>query len=649
MVQRSSPSPLRRSRKPFCRPHTLFRTETGVLTIRLLRWFIRLYHQNIQLRLTVYFLFILLPLVAVSLFTNFRSRELLIEQTTERTKAALSSSMDYIDLTLQNVEEISTVIATDVTMLRLLDESGPGLSPQAVLNFMELLKQLSSVTSINRMISQIAVYHSLSGVIVSTTNGSKRVTNPAQQAWLEQMARFSGSGIVYTLSDEPTPDGRTFGELIGADGISLVRVMDLNNPLRKSNLLTVTLSKAKLLNLIHSLLPSDNAQIYLMDDSRNLITGSDDATVEQLSARTADKDMFTVQVNSKYYKWSLLLMQPRKEVYAKSGQMELYTYVIIAISVLLALWISWAVYSGIAAPVQKLMQGMKRAGSGNFSVKLSTDRQDEFGYLTESFNQMIQNQKQLIEEGYEQRLRLALTELKFLQTQINPHFLYNTLDSIYWAAKNYDADEISEMVLNLSRFFRLSLNKGSDTFTVEETVAHLHYYVRVQQLRFLDKFAVSYDIQEESKTVPIMKLLLQPLVENAILHGLEQRERGGELLVRVWLEDGFVRMAVTDNGVGMPQERLDYIRMELDRVFSSDKPGVLLPPPEAAKDLYGLRNVASRIRMVYGVRSRIEVESREGEGTMVAVRLPLDRCKDTIQLSPERADTDNGKGAERSS
>ncbi|MDF2725310.1 MAG: integral rane sensor signal transduction histidine kinase [Paenibacillus sp.] len=613
------------------------------MTIGLFRLLNRLYHQNIQLRLTVYFLFILLPLVAVSLFTNFQSRETLVEQTTERTKAALTSSMDYIDLTLQNVEEISTVIATDSNILRLLEQSGPGLSPQAVVNFMELLKQLSSVTSINHMISQISVYHARSGVIVSTTNGSKRITNPAQLDWLQQMARFSGSGIVYTPSDEPTPDGQTFGKLINADGISLVRVMDLNNPERQPNLLMVTLGRAKLLSLFQSLLPSDHAQIYLLTDNRRIIAGSDDVTMETLAEKVADGKLFTVEVNSKVYEWSLLLIQPREEVYAKSQQMQLYTYIIIAISVLLALWISWAVYSGIASPVQKLTQGMKRAGRGNFDIHLENSREDELGYLTQTFNHMLLNQKQLIEQGYEQQLRLAVTELKFLQTQINPHFLYNTLDSIYWAAKNYEADEISEMVLNLSRFFRLSLNKGRDTFTVEETVAHLNYYVRVQQLRFLDKFTVAYDIQEESKSVPIMKLLLQPLVENAILHGLEQRERGGELIVRVIIDEGYLRMTISDNGIGIDEERLAYIRSQLDRVLAATNPG-MLSPWETSNDLYGLRNVASRVRMVYGKQARLEVDSRLGEGTIVSVHLPLDQCKETFQLSPERAEPQQQEG-----
>jgi two-component system sensor histidine kinase YesM len=603
------------------------------LAIRPLRWFNRLFQQNIQVRLTVYFLFILLPLVAVSLISNFQSRDMLLEQAKDRTEAALTSSMDYLDLTMQNVEEISTMIATDASMLKLLEQSGAELSPQTIVNFADLLKQLYNVTSINHMISQISVYHALSHLVISTTAGNRVITDPKQQEWLLELARSSGNGIVYKLPDDPAPDGRTFGEVLGADGISLVRVMDLNNPDRQPNLLIVTLSKPKLLGLIRTLLPSPNSFIYLLSDDGNPIIGTGDLTPEGLSAMQSDSN-FKVEVDSSYYKWSLRLVQPREEVYAKSQQMQLYTYVIIGISVLLALWISWAVYSGIASPVQKLMQGMKRAGGGNFNVQLDYEREDELGYLTQAFNRMIQDQKHLIEYGYEQQLRLALTELKFLQTQINPHFLYNTLDSIYWAAKNYEADEIGEMVLNLSKFFRLSLNKGSDTFTVGETVEHLHYYVRVQQLRFLDKFAVTYEIEEASKPIPVMKLLLQPLVENAILHGLEQRERGGMMVVRTRIDDGFLYMTVTDNGIGMTRERLDFVRSELGRIFGPDQPGTparLLH--DSGQELYGLRNVAARVRMVYGPSSLVDMDSREGEGTTVTVRLPLDRCKERLELS----------------
>jgi two-component system sensor histidine kinase YesM len=274
---------------------------------------------------------------------------------------------------------------------------------------------------------------------------------------------------------------------------------------------------------------------------------------------------------------------------------------------------------------------MRGVGSGKFNIQLENERKDEFGYLTKAFNQMVQNQKDLIENFYEQRLRLTDTELKFLQSQINPHFLYNTLDSIYWAAKNYEADEISEMVLHLSKFFRLSLNKGRDTFTVQETVEHLHYYIRVQQLRFLDKFSVLYEVQEESKSVPILKLLLQPLVENAILHGLEHKPKGGVLKVSSRIEGEYLLLTVEDNGEGIPTERLAYIQEQLSKI-SEDEELELSFASESVQDLYALRNVLSRIKMLYGPQASLTVISKEGSGTVSMVSLPLERCQAQLNL-----------------
>src|SRR5690606_3881181 len=121
--------------------------------------------------------------------------------------------------------------------------------------------------------------------------------------------------------------------------------------------------------------------------------------------------------------------------------------------------ISLIVYKGIASPLSTLLHGMQQLRHGQYETRLTSKRKDQFGVLTDAFNQMIAEQQRLIRDVYDQQLRLSHTELKFLQSQINPHFLYNTLDSIYWTAKNYEADEISEMVLNLSKFFRLSLSK----------------------------------------------------------------------------------------------------------------------------------------------------------------------------------------------
>jgi two-component system sensor histidine kinase YesM len=237
-------------------------------------------------------------------------------------------------------------------------------------------------------------------------------------------------------------------------------------------------------------------------------------------------------------------------------------------------------------------------------------------------------QKHLIEDHYEQQLRLTTTELKFLQSQINPHFLYNTLDSIYWTAKNYDADEISEMVMNLSKFFRLSLNKGRQVFTIEESITHLHYYLRIQQLRFMDNFTVDYHISEESKDVPLLKLLLQPLVENAIIHGMEGKSSGGSLVISSRIEKGqTVVISVQDNGPGIKEERLRYIQHELEMMGSRSVPASS-QDEEHVKDLFGLRNVLSRMKLYYGREAQLTVHSVLGEGTTVTISIPLDRCKE---------------------
>lgn len=604
-------------------------------------WFRDLFSRKIQFRLTCYFLLILLPLVLVSLFAVDRSRNILHDQAVERSKTVLGSAMDYIDLTLQNVEEISTLIATDPAFIDLLAASSEELSPKSIVEFSQLLEQLSNVNSVNHIVSQITLYHQPSHMMISTHYGGRRLTSPEQQQWLENTAITSGTEITYLLAEDPIGGNETFGNLIHTDSVSLMRTMDLYNNQRRADVVIITLDKSRLTKLMKSLLPSPSAAIYLHSDYGKLIagTGNQDGADHTLVygesvpglPKTTDGKL-TVSIDSPYSKWRLTLIQPQKELYAQTDQLQLYTISIIGVSVLLAVGISWLVYIGIASPVDKLYKGMKRLGTGNMNVQLPNKRQDELGYLTEAFNRMVVNQRQLIEEHYEQQLRLAKTELKFLQTQINPHFLYNTLDSINWTAKNYEADEISEMVLNLSRFFRLSLNKGKEVFTIDESLSHLHYYIRIQQIRFLDSFTVQYNIQEESRSVPIMKLLLQPLVENAILHGMEGKTEGGLLVISSWIEDGqTVHIEVRDNGSGMSEERLSYVQEELKRLSSRDYN--LFSPEEEYKDLFGLRNVITRIKLYYGEGAGLTINSIISEGTAVVVTLPLARCKENFSTS----------------
>jgi two-component system, sensor histidine kinase YesM len=596
------------------------------------------FKRSIQVRLTCYFIFILLPLIGFSLYANFRSQRILEQELGERTISAMSSALEYVDLTLEGLKDLSTMISTDVNITSRLNHADNVFAPDAVIDFTQVLAQLTNITSVNQSLTETMILHSRSGIMVSSRMGAIHREDYGNEAWYQEVVRANG-GIVYYLPDQNITNlSGAADSIYNHNQIILMRLMDLYNRNQNlsNNVLLMTVPKDKLLRYLDHLVPSSRSQVYLFDEKARLVTGS--PTTEQSvpvwdnpkenrlvrqSPESSEK-VLMLRVVSPKTGWSLLMVQPESEIYKKSKPLQIFSYSIIIISCLLALWISWVIYSGIAAPISGLAFGMKQLRMGKFDTRLDNNREDELGFLTDAFNQTVEQQRHLIQDIYEQQLRLTKTELKFLQAQINPHFLYNTLDSIYWSAKQYEAEEISEMVLNLSRFFRLSLSKGRETFTVEETFAHLQYYIRVQQVRFNDQFTVHYQMEEECRGLFLLKLILQPIAENAILHGLEKKKAGGELIVSADAKAGRLIIKVCDNGKGIDAERLARIHAAMDRVAGNDA----YAAADKNTEFFGLLNVKARIKIYYGETADFRIESTEGEGTTATVDIPIERCKE---------------------
>lgn len=594
------------------------------------------FKQSIQFKLTCYFIFILLPLLAFSMFANFRSQQILEQELGERTLSAMSSAMEFVDLTLDGIENLSTLISTDVNLTSRLNYGEEKLTPGAIIDFMKVLDQMSTITMVNDYLNDTMIFHGKSASLVTTKLGVHHRESYASEDWYREVVEANGASIYYmsdhteeNLSGLPDP-------IFNQNNLILMRLLDLYSPNRGNNVVLLSIPKPKLLRSLTHLMPSNESKVYLFDEEERLIVSNSGSSPLPMkvadiepnrvtlreSSRTTDKDMI-LRVVSPSSGWSLVLLQPENEIYRKSRPLEIFTYGIILLSLLLAIWTSWIVYSGISSPISGLVSGMRQLRKGNLDVRLPNQRQDELGYLTDAFNQTASQQQHLIRDIYEQQLRMTKTELKFLQAQINPHFLYNTLDSIYWQAKNYEAEEISAMVLNLSHFFRLSLSKGREAFTVEETFTHLQYYVRVQQLRFADQFAVTYRASEEVSGLYILKLLLQPLVENAILHGLEKRKSGGRLDVTADILDHRLILQVADNGKGIAEPRLTRIKQALELARNSEFEGL----PEQKSEFFGLFNVQARIRIYYGPTALFTLESKEGEGTVATLDLPIEPCQ----------------------
>ncbi|MCI8549636.1 MAG: sensor histidine kinase [Lachnospiraceae bacterium] len=277
-----------------------------------------------------------------------------------------------------------------------------------------------------------------------------------------------------------------------------------------------------------------------------------------------------------------------------------------------ALLISRKIMTNITEPVRRLCEMTRQAGRGDFAVRAREGSDDELAVLNSSFNQMVEEVGNLVEDIRVEQLNLRATELKLLQAQINPHFLYNTLDTIIWLAEAGDSQQVVILVSALSDFFRTTLSKGRDYITVREEEAHIRSYLQIQQFRYRDILEYEIQIPEELYQYQILKLTLQPLVENALYHGIKNKRGMGKIRVTGEHKDGRLFFRVWDNGKGMNETELLRVR----ELIKGGKNG------EDGPSGFGLFNVAQRICLNYGAEYGLFADSAEGEWTEFSVEIP---------------------------
>ncbi len=277
-----------------------------------------------------------------------------------------------------------------------------------------------------------------------------------------------------------------------------------------------------------------------------------------------------------------------------------------------ALLISRRIMTNITGPIRRLCEMTRQVGKGDFAVQAREGSDDELAVLNSSFNRMVEEVGKLVEDIRIEQLNLRATELKLLQAQINPHFLYNTLDTIIWLAEAGDSEQVVTLVSALSDFFRTTLSKGRDYITVREEEAHIRSYLQIQRLRYRDILEYEIQIPEELYQYQILKLTLQPLVENALYHGIKNKRGMGHIRVTGECLGDRLVFRVWDNGKGMEPEELERVR-KLIRGSQAGGDG-----PSG----FGLFNVAQRIFLNYGAEYSLSIDSEAGEWTESVVEIP---------------------------
>lgn len=273
--------------------------------------------------------------------------------------------------------------------------------------------------------------------------------------------------------------------------------------------------------------------------------------------------------------------------------------IITLISTLISIIMAYILSAGLVKPIRNLSMKMKNYREGDQGIASKTSG-DEIIELERSFNEMIERITTLIHENALQSENKRKLELYALQMQINPHFLYNTLDAIAWLAKLKKQPEIEQLVMALAQFFRISLHKGDKFIKVEEEIELIKNYIAIEQIRFPNKFTVHYEIDDDVKNYESMKLILQPLVENAIKHGISELEENGQIIVKAYQNQEYIYYEVIDNGFGFDPNQPNY------------NPHLMSG--------YGCKNVDERIKLEYGADSGLVIETQKNKGTKVIVK-----------------------------
>lgn len=306
--------------------------------------------------------------------------------------------------------------------------------------------------------------------------------------------------------------------------------------------------------------------------------------------------------------FTLALRQPK--VYTREVMATVYSTCAAMgiLCLLLGLLCAWLLSRYLSKPVNELDEAMKRVEKGDYAAELSSDREDEMGRLTASFNHMTREYRQNLERSVQRERELNETELSMMQAQLNPHFLYNTLDSIKWLGVTNGVPQVAAVASGLAVLLRAGIS-GDRLITLERELELLEKYLDIQSLRFEDRFAWEIDVDERFQHCIVPKLILQPLVENSIIHGVANMD-DGYIKLSAREESGTLILSVQDNGVGIPQDVLDWLNDP-----GRDVPGGHL----------GLKNVDRIVRLYYGGDYGISAYSAVGEGSRVELRLPMNK------------------------
>ena len=569
---------------------------------KLLHWF-----NGIKLRYKLaifYSLFCFLPVMLLFWLSFLQMRSIIDDKGKMNLQSYLQQSVSSMDRTLDGYNSLSDYIAFDRTLAEVFSmEYGTPYEQYEQLT-QKVDPILRTASYFHGGMQQITIYTD-NGMVKHDTTVAP-VSEIEETDWYQKTLEHPGLNWFANYQEETLFSARKLAFSGAREGV---------------NILYMDVDYQKLFTPYAETLISE-CGLYITDQDGKLVfeesrfSGKNqnyDLTysefLEQRDRGSTDYIILCEQSNTTG--WTVWLYQPvglAGEAMRPIGVMAGVTILICIFAAVLAYFITSGM---VSSRIERLTHFMQEVQEGSMDMQMESDDRDEIGMLYRGFGSMMKRIRTLINEVYLSKITQKEAELKALQAQINPHFLYNTLSLINWKALAAGEEDISRMTLALSTFYRTALNRGRNVLQVETELSNTRAYLEIQSMLHDGDFDYEIEAQTEILQCESLNLILQPLVENAIHHGIEEKTDGrGKITVRGWKEDNCVWFMVEDNGVGMEQE-------VADKILTMESKG------------YGVRNVDERIRLCYGEKYAMKVESVVGKGTKMTIHFPLSSKHET--------------------
>lgn len=572
---------------------------------------------SMQKKLVIIFVFLIsLPITYFS-YSSYRSSfELVLGSTTDAANLMTDNAMDKVDRYIADLKRYTLLPLYNKDVQKYLDQQGTDWDKNTTMDMF-----LMYVNNTKEEILSTYLVDRYDTVFYYRRSGINVLYPETRIAQWKNLTRQSGSAPVlsgtHLIRANDTEQRQVF---------TVVRSVQSTSTLSHIGLIAIDVDSKLLEDIVAPLGAVTHGDALIIDEEGDVVYSSAPSrwvgnlsTSPWLTGATGERGSFELDIDGVPYiavytasihtGWKTLVYIPSTELLAPMKQNRDKLMITSLSIILLGLLVSIILSYALTKPLKTTVQLMKQVQRGKLDVAVQVKYNDEIGMLGSHFNRMISRIRELLEEVAQTEKSKQQADMLALQNQINPHFIYNTLESIRMLAELNDDDQVADLTYLLGLLLRYSITRSADErSTIGQEIDHVRNYLLLLQIRFPGKFNFNFDIPVDFAPLSIIKLVFQPIVENAVFHGLEKRQGAGTITIRAWREHRDAVFTIHDDGIGMTTERLEDLQHSL-KDGKTDKFGI------------GLRNVHERIRLHYGPRSSLTVSSRPGEGTTVTLRI----------------------------